>query len=86
MNQKGEFMVTKAELKILEKAFTAEIDKTYFQSKSQLTKKLINEGFLEEHQISQSGVGGILNFNYLRLTIKGHYTYCSSCKDVDIDV
>jgi len=70
----------KSDLKILEKAFVAEISNTHFQSKSKATKKLIEDNYLIEIVDISTDRFCLLTIKHIRLTGKGHYIYCSSCE------
>lgn len=78
--------MTKKELKILEKAFDADIESRFhkvsdlYHGKCKTTKKLADEGYLiYEERILGAGKPFPVRINGYRLTLKGHYTYCISC-------
>ncbi|OCG34796.1 MULTISPECIES: hypothetical protein [unclassified Gilliamella] len=74
-------MVTKAELKILEKAFMAGLTGTYFQSESKLAKKLVEDGLLQEVTSEEITCFGMMIVRHLNLTLLGHFIYCDSCAE-----
>lgn len=74
-------MVTKAELTILEKVFLAGLTGKYFQSKSKLAKKLIEDGLLQEVESQEITALGMLTVKHLTLTFTGHFIYCDSCAE-----
>lgn len=73
--------MTKAELKILEKAFMAGLTGTYFQSQPKLAQKLVEEGLLQEFTSDEITCFGKMAIRHLTLTLFGHFIYCDSCAE-----
>jgi hypothetical protein len=76
-------MTTKAEMKMLERAFAAEIeDRLPFQSRSDIAHRLAKEGYLQpmtiEHQADRFGPITVKGW---QLTHLGRLTYCASCDE-----
>lgn len=73
--------MTKAELKMLERAFAAEIeDRLPFQSRSQLAFDLAAEGLLQPMQVDfKADRFGPIVVKGWQLTHLGRMTYCVSC-------
>lgn len=70
--------LNKAELKILEEAFWAEVENRLpFQTKSKLASDLRDRGFLQDDKI----VRGTLTVRGYCLTHAGRIVYCASCSD-----
>ena len=71
-------------LELLEKAFVAEIDEGanggigLMQSKSKLTEKLVEDGYLVKDKRTLGGRMPVTVEGY-RLTHLGRITYCSTC-------
>lgn len=78
-------MVTKAELKILEKVFWAGLTGEYFQSQSKLAKKLIEDGLLQEVESQEMTAFGMLTVKHLKLTLTGDFIYCESCAEESVN-
>jgi hypothetical protein len=72
--------MTKAELKMLERAFACEIDARIFQTKSRLAQKLVDEGYLRpvEKRVACFPLG-VMTVKGYALTLLGNMTYCMSC-------
>jgi hypothetical protein len=74
--------VTAAEMKVLERAFAAEIVFRRFQSKSKLIPGMIEKGLLTK----QEERDGMFHCEWLELTHLGRLLYCSSCEgEIDPD-
>lgn len=72
--------MTKAELKMLERAFEAEIyDRLPFQTKSKLAEKLVYDGYLQRMERTFGGRFPVVCKGYA-LTLLGNMTYCFSCE------
>jgi|CXWL01.1.fsa_nt_gi hypothetical protein len=75
--------VTKAEMKMLENAFAAEVENRLpFQSRSELAHQLAKNGFLQPMEVSFKAdrFGGI-SVKGWQLTHAGRITYCQSCEE-----
>jgi hypothetical protein len=79
-------VLTKAELKILERAFACEIEGRIFQTKSRLAQKLVDERYLRpvEERVSVPPLG-VMTIKGYGLTLLGNFTYCMSCDSPDAD-
>ena len=73
--------MTKADLKILEKAFACQIEGRAFQSKSKRVKALAEAGYLQFVQHRDRSQALVLTWEEYVLTVKGNFTYCMSCTD-----
>jgi len=84
-------MATKQELRLLEKAFAAEIEYAlerkekfclpFMQTKSKLAEKMVEDGLLQHAEMT---VGGI-HFKGYAQTYYGNMLYCMNCTDVDVE-
>ena len=75
--------MNKSEIKMLQKAFEAEIDGRFLQSKSKVAKKLCDDGFLKEYEVSYGqGWSKVYCSGYL-LTVTGYAVACYSYDDGD---
>jgi hypothetical protein len=74
--------MTKAELKMLERAFACEIEGRLLQTKSKLAQQLVCDGYLVsvEERIPFPPLGTMTVAGF-RLTLLGNLTYCMSCGD-----
>lgn len=80
--------MTKAELKMLEKMFAAEIDAALskapvtrvFQSRSKVIEVLREQGMVEPIEVTLRGRFPVVVKGW-GLTMLGHATYCFSCDD-----
>ena len=78
--------MTKAEMKVLEKVFAAEVEgRLPFQARSLLAHKLAKDGYLEPMErwfrsYTPGSLGPILVKGW-QLTHRGRLTYCESCDD-----
>lgn len=79
--------MNKADLKMLERIFTAEIENRLpFQSKSKQLLRLQGEGLVEPmKRVFPSDRFGPMVAKGWALTRAGRFAYCDSCRDVDID-
>ena len=73
--------MTKADLKILERAFACQIEGRAFQSKSKRVKALAEAGYLKFVQHKDTSQPLTLVWEEYILTLKGNFTYCMSCTD-----
>lgn len=69
--------VTAAEMKVLERAFAAEIVSRRFQSKSKLIPGMVEKDLLVKREETE----GMFHCEWLELTHLGRLLYCSSCGD-----
>lgn len=75
--------MTKAELSVLEKAFSAEVERRLpFQSRSEIAHRLAKEGYLQPMEIT---VGAGTRFPVVvkgfQLTHAGRLAYCITCDE-----
>ena len=77
----------KQKLKLLEKAFAAEIDSALnkhqvgiMQSNSKLATELVESGYLQESYVKLGGRFPVTITGF-SLTEMGRITYCESCRD-----
>lgn len=70
---------TKAELRILEQVFAAEIEGRRFQRKSKLVLALVERGLLQESLENR----GVFACTWYDLTHAGRLIYCTSCPDTE---
>lgn len=73
--------MTKAELRILERAFEAEINGGRYQSKAKLARSLVERGYLADAQENRASPLGIFHCEWLELTHLGRLEYCLTCED-----
>ena len=75
--------MTKTRMKMLERAFAAEVeDRLPFQSRSLLAHKLAEEGYLQPMEVSfKPDRFGPIVVKGWQLTHAGRITYCQSCDD-----
>ena len=76
--------VTKKELELLEKIFAKEIVGSVYTTKSNLAKKLEDEGYIVKirRELGKDCLGQIVIEGYV-LTYTGNFAYCSSLKEED---
>lgn len=74
--------LTKADMAMLERAFTAEIEGRKFQTKSKRAKSLADRGYLMWTECDFPGVGGMMRVEWFDLTHAGRIAYCDSCRGV----
>lgn len=78
--------MTKRDLQILERIFSAEIDgRLPFQSNSKNMQRLADEGYIEP-MTRRLGIDrfGAIDVSGWTLTHLGRMTYCNSCKDEEL--
>lgn len=76
-------VVTKAELKVLERAFSAEIEQRLpFQTKSKLAAKLTTQGYLATMTDTIGSGPFAVTVTGYALTHLGRMTYCATCEEV----
>ena len=73
--------MTKADLKILERAFALDIRGGLLQLKSKRVKQLAADGYLEHKKLIDTYAGMPFTIEGYVLTLKGNMAYCESCKD-----
>lgn len=78
--------MNKAELKMLERAFAAEINGALsrsglhlLQTRSKLAEKLVNDGMLKRAEVQFGGRLSVLVTGY-ELTQAGHLMFCACCE------
>jgi hypothetical protein len=79
-------MMTKAELDMLAKLYSAEVEaalshdplRSVVQTKSKVMRKLVEEGFAKEVERTTPGRFPVRVKGY-ELTLQGNFAYCMSC-------
>lgn len=71
--------MTKAQLDMLEKIFSAQLDGSLYETKSKIAKQLESDGYImrEVKNLGKDHFGTISITGYV-LTIKGNMAYCMS--------
>ena len=79
--------LSKRELRALEKLFEAEIENRLpLQSKDKIFDTLCDKGLVQKQTRSFKILGNLsISVEGYRLTLAGHYTYCSSVKEPEND-
>ncbi len=72
--------LSKANMKVLEQAFMAEIGGRMFQRQSQRIRKLAADGYLQPIEQQFTSALGFITCKGWELTHAGRLTYCASCK------
>ena len=76
--------MNKAELDLLERCFSAQLEGRFYQTKSKLAGRLEKEGYIyrEYKTLGRDRFGEIVVSGYI-LTIQGNFAYCTSdrCKE-----
>jgi hypothetical protein len=77
--------MTKQELKLLERAFAADVDSSnrsatggIIQTKGKIASKLADDGLLEKAEFTINCVPPVTVKGYV-ITMLGHFTYCANC-------
>lgn len=76
-------MTTKAEMKMLERAFAAEVENRLpFQSRSEIAHRLARDGYLQPMAVEYPADRfGSITVRGWQLTHLGRLTYCMSCDE-----